>query len=214
MALLTIFVFLSPALADDNISSIPEPSSQEKLNNTFLTDLTFLIGEHAYISLYSTLTVNDVNKFWHDVHTLIGRGIEYIHLFVCSPGGDAFSAFALADQIDIFKKNGMIFIGHASGLVASAAIPIFASCSIRLAGPNTVFMIHEASAFTQSAQRSSDISSTNDLMNIIESSYNSILSKNSNLSSDEWKSKARKTKWFNVTDALEWGLVDEIEGVK
>ena len=66
------------------------------------------------------------------------------NLFIISPGGDAFSGLALADQIERVERKGFRVTAHASCIIASAAVPAFAVCDKRLAAPGTIFMVHEA----------------------------------------------------------------------
>jgi len=169
--------------------------------------------QRAFTKIFSGLSVADVQRFWDDINWLSNNTeIREIHMFINSPGGDAFSGLALADEIGRAKANGFTITAHASGIIASAAVPIFASCSVRLAAPGTIFMVDEASLWKWPGQETaSDIRSQGELMTLLQDKYMEILVKGSKLSLDEWILKEAKTSWFSAEKALEWGLVDRIE---
>jgi ATP-dependent protease ClpP protease subunit len=167
----------------------------------------------AFIKLFSALTVGDVTNLWNDFvvleHTTDIRDVE---LFINSPGGDAFSGLALADQIERAQRKGFRITAHASGIVASAAVPVFAVCDVRLAAPGTIFMVHETSIWKwPGRETASDIRSQNRLMNLIRDRYIGKLTRRSNLKREEWEELEHKTTWFSAEKAVEWGLADRIE---
>ena len=137
--------------------------------------------------------------------------IRDARLFIDSPGGDAFSGLALSDVIIAAQKRGWTITGDAMGIIASAAVPIFAVCKPRLAAPGTIFMVHEAALWKwPGRETSSDIRAQNELMVTLQDRYLSYLVNNSNLSLEEWQAKEKATTWFDSEKAKEWGLVDEI----
>ncbi len=101
---------------------------------------------------------------------------------------------------------------HASGIVASAAVPVFAVSNRRLAAPGTIFMVHETSVWKwPGRETASDIRSQNKLMNLIRDRYIGKLVKYSKLSKKEWGELENKTTWFSAEKAKHWGIVDKIE---
>ena len=186
----------------------------EKLKSPYgeLSHLTFVCGDAAYIKIFSGISTSDVTNIWNDFIVLAELEIKKVHIFINSPGGDAFTGLALADEINRAENNGFDITAHASGIVASAAVPIFASCDTRYAAPGTIFMVHEAAMWKwPGRETASDIRSQNDLMVMLQDRYISILVSNSILSEEEWKVMERKTTWFDVEKAVEYGLVDKIE---
>jgi len=181
-----------------------------------LSMLTWLNDKRdkAFTKLYGGLSVSDVSRIWNDLKWLKeNTDIRYVELFINSGGGDAFSGLALADVILRARADGFYIEAHASGIVASAAVPIFASCSRRFAAKGTIFMVHEAALWKWPGRESaSDIRSQNELMVQLQDRYISYLIKpTTKLNRVEWIEKEKKTTWFNAEKALEWGLVDEIE---
>ena len=105
---------------------------------------------------------------------------------------------------------GFNITAYASGLVASAAVPVFAVCPKRIASPGTVFMVHEAAMFKWGYETASDIRSQKVMMDLLSKRYVDLLVKNTKITEDQWHSMERETTWFTVHEALEYGLVDEI----
>jgi ATP-dependent Clp protease protease subunit len=178
-----------------------------------LSQLSFTIGNKAFIKIFSGLSVADVTRLWNDFTVLEYKtDIRDIDLFINSPGGDAFSGLALADQIERAQRNGFTVTAHASGIIASAAVPVFAVCKNRFAAPGTIFMVHEAALWKwPGRETASDIRSQNELMILLRDRYLSKLVNNTKLNMEEWEELEKKTTWFSSAKALEWGLVDKIE---
>ena len=176
-----------------------------------LSHLTGLTTKGAYIKIFSGLAVSDVSKLWNDLIYLRDEtDHRTVDIFINSPGGDAFSGLALSDLVEIAQNEwGFTVRAHASGIVASAAVPVFASCQIRWAAKGTIFMVHEAALWKwPGRETASDISSQNDLMKLLRDKYIGILVDNSNTSYEEWRIMEKKTSWFGVDKARELGLLE------
>jgi ATP-dependent protease ClpP protease subunit len=167
----------------------------------------------AFMKLYSGLSVSDVTHMWNDFTFLEYRtDIRNVYLFINSPGGDAFSGLALSDQIERAKSKGFHITAYASGIIASAAVPVFAVTNERYAAPGTIFMVHEAALWKwPGRETASDIRSQNELMGLLRERYIKKLTGNSDLSKVKWMELETKTTWFSVERAFEWGLVDVIQ---
>jgi ATP-dependent protease ClpP protease subunit len=178
-----------------------------------LSELSFISRDKAFVKIFSELSVSDVTRLWNDMVVLeLNSSIRDINLFINSPGGDAFSGLALADQIERAQRKGFRVTAHASGIVASAAVPVFAVCKVRLAAPGTIFMVHEAQLWKwPGRETASDISSQNELMSLLRDRYIGKLATNSKLDKSKWEQLEHKTTWFSAEKALEYGLVDKIE---
>ena len=178
-----------------------------------LSALSFIANDKAFVKIFSGLSVADVTRLWNDIVVLENNTtIRDIRIFINSPGGDAFSGLALADQIERAKRKGFKVTAHASGIIASAAVPVFSVCSVRLAAPDTIFMVHEAALWKwPGRETASDIRSQNDLMQLLRERYIGKLVANSKLSKDEWEALEKQTTWFSADVAKKYGIVDEIE---
>jgi len=186
--------------------TVPNPEGE-------LSPMSFISKDKAFVKIFSGLSIVDVTRLWSDFVFLENNTkIRDVHIFISSPGGDAFAGLALADQIERVKRKGFHITAHASGIVASAAVPVFAVCDRRLAAPGTIFMVHEAALWKwPGRETASDIRSQNELMNLLRESYLTKMSSNSKLNKDEWEKLENKTAWFGAEQAKEWGLVDKIE---
>lgn len=166
----------------------------------------------GYMQFYGGLSATDTKSFWLDVAILKERHkIMKIKLFLNSGGGSAYDGISLADLVSVAQKDGFEIDVFASGLVASAAVPIIAVCGKRIASEGCMFMVHKAKLFKYAAQESiDDLEAQKEMMGNIRSRYLSILASRSKLSKDEWETLLEKTTWFTAKQALEWGLIDEI----
>lgn len=178
-----------------------------------LSQLSFISKDKAFVKIFSGLSVADVTRLWNDLCVLENNTeIRDVNLFINSPGGDAFSGLALADQIERARRKGFKITAHASGIIASAAVPVFAVCDVRLAAPGTIFMVHEAALWKwPGRETASDIRSQNELMHLLRDRYIGKLAMNSKLDKSKWEMLENKTTWFSAEKAKDWGLVDSIE---
>jgi ATP-dependent protease ClpP protease subunit len=177
---------------DRTIKSMEVPNQEGHLSQ-----LSFISKDKAFVKIFSGLSVSDIRN---------------VNLFINSPGGDAFSGLALADQIERAQRKGFRVTAHASGIIASAAVPVFAVCDVRLAAPGTIFMVHEAALWKwPGRETASDIRSQNELMHLLRDRYIGKLAVNSKLNKTKWEELENKTTWFSAEKAKEWGLVDRIE---
>ena len=200
---------------------INQENNEERVNRSMevpnqevhLSQLSFISKERAFVKIFSGLSISDVTRLWNDLVVLENNTtIRDISLFINSPGGDAFSGLALADQIERARRKGFRITAHASGIIASAAVPVFAVCNERLAAPGTIFMVHEAALWKwPGRETASDIRSQNELMHLLRERYIGKLTANSKLNKAKWEELEKKTTWFSAEKAMDWGLVDKIE---
>ena len=207
--------------ATDPTKLTVEEGQKERVNKSMevanpegrLSQLSFIANDKAFVKIFSGLSVADVTRLWNDLVVLENNtAIRDVNLFINSPGGDAFSGLALADQIERARRKGFKVTAHASGIIASAAVPVFAVCDVRLAAPGTIFMVHEAALWKwPGRETASDIRSQNDLMYLLRDRYIGKLVDNSKLNKSKWEELEKKTTWFSADKAMAWGLVDNIE---
>lgn len=166
----------------------------------------------AYIKIFSGLSVADVTRSWGDVLYLHDEtDIRDLHVFINSPGGDAFSGLALANMLMYARWLGFKVTAHASGIIASAAVPVLAVCDYRISHQDTIFMVHEAALWKwPGRETASDIRAQSELMELLKTRYLGILTSNTTLPYDKWEVMESKTKWFDAEKAKDWGLIDEI----
>ncbi len=207
------FQAVKPATVDANIGNNITKSMQVPNPEGSLSPLSFIAKDKAFIKIFSGLSVADVTRLWSDFIYLENNiSIRDVTLFINSSGGDAFSGLALADQIERAKRRGFHITAHASGIIASAAVPVFAAGDVRLAAPGTIFMVHETSLWKwPGRETASDIRSQNELMELLRERYIGKLAAYSKLDNAKWEELEYKTTWFSAETAMDWGLVDRIE---
>ena len=214
-------VIVKVQAADPTNVTVKEESKEERVNKSMevanpegrLSQLSFISKDKAFVKIFSGLSVADVTRLWNDIVVLENNTeIRDVNLFINSPGGDAFSGLALADQIERARRKGFKITAHASGIIASAAVPVFAVCNVRLAAPGTIFMVHEAALWKwPGRETASDIRSQNELMHLLRDRYIDKLAMYSKLDKTKWELLENKTTWFSAEKAKDWGLVDSIE---
>lgn len=167
----------------------------------------------CYSNLFSGISVSDYTRLYNDWTFLLDNTkVRKVQLMINSPGGDAFQGLSLADLINRFQARGLIIEAHAAGIVASAAVPVYAVCKPRYAAPGTLFMVHEAALWKwPGRETSSDIRAQNELMENLSDRYLGYLQRNSNLDRETLIQMEKKTTWFNAEQAKIFGLVDELE---
>jgi ATP-dependent Clp protease protease subunit len=214
-------VIVTLKASDQTNVTVKEEPKTDRVNRSMevanpegrLSQLSFISNDKAFVKIFSGLSVADVTRLWNDLVVLENNtNIRDVNLFINSPGGDAFSGLALADQIERARRKGFKITAHASGIIASAAVPVFAVCDVRLAAPGTIFMVHEAALWKwPGRETASDIRSQNELMFLLRDRYIGKLVDNSKLNKSKWEELEKKTTWFSADKALAWGLVDSIE---
>jgi len=183
-----------------------------------LSQLSAISNGKLFVKIFSGLSVADVTRMWNDLIYMENETeLTDVEMFIDSPGGDAFSGLALADTIEKFKKKGFRFTAHATGIIASAAVPVFAVCDETRATPATIFMVHEAALWKwPGRETASDIRSQAALMNLLQTLYLNKLVANSGEFDAEgiaidfkyWEVMEAQTSWFSVKKAAEMGILD------
>ncbi|MEM2899576.1 MAG: ATP-dependent Clp protease proteolytic subunit [Thermoplasmata archaeon] len=207
MVLALLFLLPIMAQADDI-----KKTMEIKNPNLTLSSNTGILGSKAFIRITSGLETYDAASLWSDFCFLAENGIKDVELYIHSGGGSAFAGLALADEIERAQKEGFRITAHARGIVASAAVPIVAVCNRRLATKGTIFMVHETKLFKYpGGETAKDLRSQQEMIEITRNRYIETLTRRSKLSKDKWMIMEDRITWFSAEQALEWGLIDEIE---
>ena len=183
-----------------------------KIENTGLqfSGFTRINDGTAYISLTSVHSWAS-ESMWYDFKLIGIEGIKKVILYLNNPGGSAFDGFGITDAIRVLKESGVHVSCEASGIVASAAIPILLICDKRVASKHTVFLIHPASIFKMfSSETLKDIEAQAEMLNLARTKYADIVESRSNLSMKEILEMLDKDSWFDAEKALKWAMIDEI----
>lgn len=176
------------------------------------SSLTTVMDDTAYTTIWAGISTIDVVNLYKDINLMKKYGIKTMRLFVSSGGGGAFAGLALADQIMRAKSLEINVIAYASGIVASAAVPIFVVADERVASSGTIFMVHQASLWKWPGMEThSSIIAQGRMLAKLQKRYLTYMVDNSNITYDEWKEMETRTTWFDSAEAMEFGIVDRIE---
>ena len=172
----------------------------------------FIVADTAHCPLWGTIMGYEAKDYWADFAILRSRGINHVDMYINSGGGSAFAGMSIADTIRMAQVDGMEVDTFASGLVASAAVPIFLAGGQRTASINAMFMIHRGKLFKMYASETiEDLDAQREMMQLCEEQYISFLVQKTNLTADDIESKLDKTTWFSAEQAMEWGFTDVVK---
>ena len=127
--------------------------------------------------------------------------IRHMRIHMFSGGGNAYTGPGISDVITSAQKRGWGVEVHATGIVASAAIPVFAVCYPRYAAFGTMFMVHPLQGGRVPTEMKEKFTAK----------YVKYLVLMTKVGRVEWRKMVDDTTWFTVEKAMEWGLVDAIQ---
>jgi len=190
----------------------PKINKQMEIENPELqfSRFTRIKNGTAYISLTAVHSWAS-EAMWYDFKLIKLLGLKKAILYLNNPGGSAFDGFGITDEIRLLRKSGVHVTCEASGIVASAAIPILLICDQRIASKNTVFLIHPASIFKMFASESlKDLEAQAEMLKLARNKYADIVEERSTLKRKAIIELLEKDSWFDALQALKWKMVDEI----
>jgi len=176
-----------------------------------LSPFAFINGKTGYLKLFGHISTYDSVSVWTDMILFENvYKIDKLNIYVSSGGGGAFSGLALADDIERISLR-LDVTTYASGIVASAAVPVFAVGKKRIASKGTIFMVHHATSFKffESGGEKDAVAEV-EMFKLLKKRYLEKLAAHSKLSTADWLTKLDNITWFDAEQAKEWGLVDEI----
>ena len=176
-----------------------------------LSPLTKVIGDTAYIKVFSSLTQNDEMAIYDDLQILEHNPeVTKIKVYLNSPGGVAYAGFAIGDQFLRVKDKYEMSV-WASGSVASAAVMVFAAFDNRFASPSTMFMVHEVAVPETAGMNRTDVKNMEEVFGQLTDRYVDILVGITNKCKEDWEKMLIDETNFFAPQAKEWGLVTEVK---
>ena len=170
----------------------------------------FLCESAGIVTLCGEIDEWLTRKVIYSLYYLHGLGRGEITLAITSAGGSVLDAHGIADTIADVVRRGTRVIGRVHGLAMSAAIFPLLACSTRVASRNAMLMIHglEGIQIADVRNQEADLVANTKLVAI----QAEILGSRSNKPIDYWLPvlKDRLPTYYTATEALEWGLIDEV----
>lgn len=124
-----------------------------------------------------------------------------------SPGGEIFDGLAIYQALKNHKASVTIMV---DGLAASIASVIAMAADRLVMAPKATMMIHDG--WTMGVGNAAEMRKLADLLDkqseIIASAYADRTGQDANF----WRDRMRDETWYNAQEALDAGLIDEIEG--
>jgi ATP-dependent protease ClpP protease subunit len=124
-----------------------------------------------------------------------------------SPGGDIFDGLAIYQAL---KDHPASVTVHIDGLAASIASVIAMAGDKIVMAPKSSVMIHDG--WTMAVGNAAEMRKAADLLDKQSEIIASVYADRSGQPGDFWRDRMRDETWYNAQEALDAGLVDEIEG--
>jgi ATP-dependent protease ClpP protease subunit len=178
-----------------------------------LSSLSYITPETVIIKLFAGIGTGDFVRIHDDLRKIEDyTDLRDITMVIRSGGGSAFDGMAIADLINKYQRRGFTIRAEGYGMIASAAVPIFAQCKPRAAVDGTFFMVHEAAMFKwPGRETAADIKSQDAMMTKLGERYVDLMVRNSTTSAEDWKSMIKVTTWMTAQEAMATGIIDTLE---
>jgi ATP-dependent Clp protease protease subunit len=126
-----------------------------------------------------------------------------IWLHINSPGGDLFTAFAIADQIMQLKTP---VYSIAEGLVASAATIVSVVCPKRYVQPNTYMLIHQFRSWFWGKHE--EFKDEMRLQDMLIARMTAFYARFTHMTEEDLTERLKHDFWLDAGQAIELGLAD------
>ncbi len=133
------------------------------------------------------------------------KGALNVHLN--SPGGDVFDGLTIYQALKSRPESTTV---HIDGLAASIASVIAQGADNIVMAPKATMMIHDG--WSAAVGNAADMRKLADLLDRTSDNIASVYADRAGGSVDFWRERMREETWYSADEALEAGLVDEVEG--
>jgi ATP-dependent Clp protease protease subunit len=147
-------------------------------------------------------------RFWNrqdDRNNIPIENREPIKLYIDSCGGLLTDTFSIIDSVRMSKTP---VIGICTGTAYSGGFFILISCNKRIAYPHASFLFHEGA--TQNGGTSGQFENYTMFYKKQLKQLKDIVLNYTKITEEEYEKIKRDDVWYDVTDALEKGIIDEI----
>lgn len=143
------------------------------------------------------------NDFLAEVRNLSGP----MNLHLNSPGGDVFDGLTIYQALKARSEPTTV---HVDGLAASIASVIAMGADKVVMAPKATLMIHDG--WTAAAGNAQDFRKLVDLLDKTSTNIASVYADKAGGTVDFWRDRMKEETWYSAEEALEAGLVDEVQG--
>ncbi len=178
-----------------------EPSSRRRLS-AWLQEKLF---ERRIVLVTGRLDDDLAAEAAAAVMTLDAIGDEPIELHLDSPDGTLESAFVLIDTIDLLHAT---LLAHCRGQVGGPAIGVAAAADHRSASPHTRFRLFQPTG--QFSGTPDQIASHSRQQQELLWRFHARLAQVTGRPAEEIAEDMRRGRYLDATEALDYGLIDEI----
>ena len=155
------------------------------------------------------------HEFINDIHVLLHeKSKDPITVIIASPGGEAFSGFAMVRAVRIAQKSGIRIIGNVHGYACSMAFFLLQVCDERIMGKLDVLMAHGiTTGFTGDMK---NIEAETKLLTYWHTEWADLVAKRcvgEYTESGFWFEVFRDNtpQWYTAGECKEMGLIDKID---
>ena len=128
-----------------------------------------------------------------------------IHLYISSPGGSVLDGYGIIDTMNLIEAP---VYTYTIGLAASMGALIFLNGVKRYMLPHSELMLHQPLGGVSG--QASDIEITANRIIKMKKDINEMIATRCNLNIEEVEKFIDRDRYFNATEAIEYGLADEI----
>lgn len=131
-----------------------------------------------------------------------------LNLHLNSPGGDVFDGLTIYQALKTRPEQTTV---HIDGLAASIASVIAMGADKVVMAPKASLMIHDG--WTAAQGNSGDFKKLVDLLDRTSNNIASVYADKAGGSVEDWRARMQTETWYSAQEALDAGLVDEVEGL-
>ena len=128
-----------------------------------------------------------------------------IHLYISSPGGSVLDGYGIIDTMNLIEAP---VYTYTIGLAASMGALIFLNGTNRYMLPHSELMLHQPLGGVSG--QASDIEITANRIIKMKKDINEMIATRCNLNIEEVEKFTDRDRYFNATEAINYGLADEI----
>lgn len=128
-----------------------------------------------------------------------------IHLYISSPGGSVLDGYGIIDTMNLIEAP---VYTYTIGLAASMGALIFLNGAKRYMLPHSELMLHQPLGGVSG--QASDIEITANRIIKMKKDINEMIATKCNLDIEKVEKFIDRDRYFNATEAIEYGLADEI----